>query len=462
MTSSPSPPLPSSKILVDLPYNASTNKYDKFFPHPYLLLKIKQDNDELFDLNLSCRGLPKPKIKKMLLSFIKRLEDEFSGREIIVSCGHFPADADKNEYFDFFIKKAEHIPLSIMGIYSSVNSQAVAAVMSPKHKIIPTDFRCDDITLTQEMISAYPKVGKKLRASMKASYGCPWNCQMCPVPLIYKQKYLFYDIDKTVEKIKAYHKMGVRFITFTDDNLATSVKFIELLKKLKKEKENKNLKGMTYLCQEGFEVRAFHNEEFCQLLKESNFVDIKMAIENIKPEFLKKIGKYFQDFETIDKAVQNIKKYDIPCGVYLLIGYDANESDIIENIRYLIKNNFDVRVNILRPYENNVLGKVALNFTDEQLRRYKALAYSAVWYNSFFGVDLFDNFAVSKALVNNYSITISDDKKEITLVGTVNFGITTSRFLSGLTYIYQKKYNKEYTPKIFEKEKKLVLTEKEN
>ena len=63
-------------------------------------------------------------------------------------------------------------------------------------------------------------------------------------------------------------------------------------------------------------------------MKELRFVDIKIGMENIKEDFLKKIDKYYDDFSQVETAMVNIRKSKIDATVYLLMGLDETAEDV--------------------------------------------------------------------------------------------------------------------------------------
>lgn len=415
-----------SRILIDLPYLASTNKYPKFFPYPLLLLRIKQQEDELLDYNLRCRGMPDRKIREKLDELIVSVSND--NRDVVVGCGHYPADADKFTYFDYFLSRVGR-SVAITGVYPAVMPDRMVRLHS-KHSVLPTAWDIGDVDIPISMLHRYPKVGKHLRATVRATHGCPRKCGMCPVWLIYRKQFEFWPIDKTVDRIKRYYDQGVRYITFIDDNLSVSPKFDRLLEALLAA----DLRGMSYLCQEGFEVTSFHRERMCELLQQVRFVDMKMAVENVNTDVLKQIDKYYTDFEVVEKSLANIEKYGLKVGIFFLLGLEHSDEGVLKNIRFIADRSLDVRVNIARPYEGNVI--VGKGIDPQRFKTYSSLAYAASWYARELGINIMKPDAIAQLIDKGYLVQINDAAGTALISGRVDFWQMTSRFIRGLKWIF--------------------------
>ena len=201
------------------------------------------------------------------------------------------------------------------------------------------------------------------------------------------------------------------------------------------------MKGLKFHSQEGFEVTAFSNEDFCKILVDTNWVSVKLGVENIKEDFLKKIRKYYFDFTMIDTAIKNIKKYNIK-GVrfFFLIGLDETEEDVLDNLRYFSKHHVQLRTNILRKYKNTELYDMEYTqkMTSKTMNRLKAMSYAISWLSSY-KIDMFDSGAFDK-FISEYGYTVTDENDKLIVVGRTKFGFQTNRFKLALKYMYENKY----------------------
>ncbi len=445
-----------SKLLIELPHTASTDKYDKYFPIPLHLLKMKSDGDELIDLNLLCYNKKNEEKYKIIDNLLERINTkQLNVENVIVCAGSYIPDADKRVFYEYFLDKI-NVPITLTGPYADIFKKDILVKYRFKEfTLIPTDYDFDGFVLPLEIINEYPKVGNKLTVKMRIAQGCPRKCSMCPCPLIYNGHYKFYNIQKSLETIQYYYDNGVRFFNLIDDNLSCTPKFITFLKELKK----LNLKGSQFMCQEGFEVLSFHNEEFCQLIIDNNFVDIKLGIENVNEDFLEKINKYYNKFADIQKALDNIRKYNLDVKMYLLLGLDETREDVIENLKFISSSGFAVRCNIIRPYEGSELYKKGFErkLSDKELNSLKSFAHSISWLNETYKINFYAEDAL-KQFKERTKIGIKKDDDKIIITGKLYFGFKTSKFISVLSHLLEEHF--KITLKVLKKEKDEIIFQK--
>jgi len=423
----------------------STHKFAKMLPYPFRLLNLMKPGDELRNLVLESfkknRGFKK-KLIDTLLDHIHNNYEKYN--EIVVNMGDYAPDGYYDKWAIYFLTKVQ-VPIKICGSYIEVFQSKITDLLKSLKKessisfIFPSlDFH--QISVPEKMIESYPKVNNKKRVSMVLSQGCPRRCKMCPVGVIYKRKYKYHDILQSIEKIKYYYNLGVRYISFIDDNISANLDsfiiFLRMLKKL-------NLKGLKFLCQEGFEVLAFLNEEFCQLIKETHWEEPRIGIENISQDFLETIGKYYTEPEIRWKVMENIEKYDIKACIFLLFAPFQSEKEIIGNIRFFSDFNVKVRVNILRNYEGTEIRRNLKTLTSiKRLKELKSMAYAASWWKQTFNVNIFRKGALKQYLkMNPHEIKITGGRMRI-IGGKQDFWRNTYRWTKGLAKILEEDYGR--------------------
>ena len=430
------------KLLIQMYYEASTNNFPISFPYPMHLLNIKEEDDTLIDTILLCKDKVKADTLKYIDDIINLINSgKHSYDQIIVNMGEYPADADRYEYFEYFLDKIRN-PISIIGTYPTVNFKRVGRfnnfINGQNITILETDFDITKVIIPNELIEKYPVIGTKKRAVMKVTVGCPQRCKMCPVPAIYDGKYRYDSVENIITKIKHYYNNGVRFITFTDDNISASDKrFVKVMEAIKEA----NLKGMKFHAQEGFEVTAFSNEDFCRLLVETGWEQVKLGVENIKPDFLKKIGKYYVDPSAIDTALANISKYGIKdARFFYLMGLDETEEDVMDNLRYFSKHMVQLRTNVLRKYFGTELYDMTwdLKLDEKTISKLKALSYAISWMSlrkfDIFEENAYDNFC------KKFNYVESKEGDTTIITGRMKYGFQSDRLKNGLKFMYEQKY----------------------
>jgi len=414
--------------LIQLPNNASTSKYPKTFPQPLNLMAYYKTGDLFIDLALKSFKMKKADVFKVIDEFFENLYEPTD--HFMINAGDYPPDAAYHEYYDYFFNKMT-VPYNAIGTYSKINRVKLEARYKnfhyyeadvfPNHETAMMHARYDVIDY-----DAYPKVDGKIKASIRASWGCPRKCIMCPVPGYFDNKYTYFDPIDIVTTVKyLFEERGVRYFTFIDDNLSHHPDFVKLLLELRKLK----LKGVKYHCQEGFDLGTFDIKR-ARLIKKLNFEDVKIAFESTIPRTTKLINKSSINPDSIQRVLEVIKKVDLKVKAFMLLGLDETKDEVIQNLTFFAKNNMTLRVNIVRDYGNfdpNQLNRMS----DKDLRELKALAYASSFFTDQFGYNIFsrDVKAFIKATGFDYDWLG-------TIVGKTNYGFQTSRFEKGIKYIF--------------------------
>lgn len=198
----------------------------------------------------------------------------------------------------------------------------------------------------------YPKPQGRRRAVIRLSLGCPNKCIYCPVPVIYKGKYHRFDLDFAVRLITELVKdYGVQEISIIDDNLFADMR---LGKELLAWLAGVRL-GVKFCAQEGIEVNQAVDEEFCRLLKLAGFYDIRVGVETLDPDALRRVKKGYDDPVMAHVAINNLKVAGFKPLVFLVNGISRNPRQNRDDIEYFAGQGCDVRNHQLHVYENTEL-----------------------------------------------------------------------------------------------------------
>ncbi len=444
------------KTYINMPVEASTHKYPAMFPYPLLILNAKEQEDVVIDLVKDTFKQNAAYKKQRIDQLITTLTPKQS---YVVNCGEYAPDGFYYKWVEYFLKQIS-FPVKIMGPYATCFANHIRKIIKQtgiNHEILETDYNTYNTIIPDSMLESYPKVNNKIKANMRVSLGCPRFCSMCPTGMIYQHKYTFFPIEESVAKIQYYHSHNVRVINFIDDNISVNVpKFVEFLHKLKE------IPDMQYYCQEGFEVLAFQNTEFCTLLKELKFKDIKLGVENINNDFLDKINKTHLRFNDIVLAVKNIKLYKLNVKFFFLLSQFQDKKDIMENIKFFADLNVDLRVNIIRKYEGMPLPDYQEEITLAELRSLKSLAYAVAFMSIVQKFNIFQNNAWDKYCEEKKYI-LQPEGKELdgaTVLSLLNgkqyFGFKTIKWLDALKYMLQQKYKTDYVKVNYNSQEKKV------
>lgn len=198
----------------------------------------------------------------------------------------------------------------------------------------------------------YPAPQGRRRAVIRLSLGCPNTCIYCPVPVIHKGKYHRFRLDfaqRLITDLVTTYK--VKVITLMDDNLFADM---ELGKQLLKWIAWRGL-DVKFCALEGIEVTQADDPEFCQLLKRAGFYDIRVGVETLDPEALRRVKKSYSDPSMAKRALANLQLAGFRPLVFLVDGISQNPKQNGEDIAYFAGRGCDIRNHQLHLYENTPL-----------------------------------------------------------------------------------------------------------
>lgn len=182
------------------------------------------------------------------------------------------------------------------------------------------------------------------------SLGCVYNCSYCLTPKLYG-KWVYRDHERTLNMIRKYvHIFNVKDVVFFDDAALIDKEnhFKPLLRKLIRA----NL-GVRYHLPNGIHARLI-DEELAWLLKQANFVTIKLGYETSGP-LQNKTGGKVQD-EDILRAAQMLRSVGFTSSeiqAYIMVNMPGQtEQDVMNAIETCRKAGISISLNEYTPIPN--------------------------------------------------------------------------------------------------------------
>lgn len=186
---------------------------------------------------------------------------------------------------------------------------------------------------------------------VQATRGCPFPCTFCSIQSYFERTYRKRPVDKVVRDVRAAKKSGTHFIAFIDDNIGVDWKYFEQL--------------MTALIPEKIiwmsqcSIHIADKPDMLALAYKSGCRLLSFGIESTNPESLSLIEKEFNKPAYYEKVLRAIRKAGIDVSTEMIIGMDADKSDVFQNTYdFIIQNRISVpRVHILTPVPGTPLYK---------------------------------------------------------------------------------------------------------
>jgi radical SAM superfamily enzyme YgiQ (UPF0313 family) len=219
---------------------------------------------------------------------------------------------------------------------------------------IPRDLIADLDELPFPKLELYSKANYKCPppisranpvAPIEFSRGCVFNCSFCNKNIAGRQ-FRIKSVVRILKEIERIKELGYKEIHVIDDQFSTNIKKAkEVLKSI----IDNNLK-MPINLRTGVRVDRI-DEEFLKLAREAGVYQVGIGFESGDEESLERITKGIKLEQSI-RAVEMIKKYNIECVGFFMIGLPGETIEKIrKTIDFAIKLDLDyAKATILVPF----------------------------------------------------------------------------------------------------------------
>jgi len=164
--------------------------------------------------------------------------------------------------------------------------------------------------------------------AVQTSRGCPFDCEFCDVGLLFGKRYRTKPIDKVLQEISNLEKLGIRTISFCDDNFVGNPHYAkELLQELIS--LNKSFRRPLGFGSE-MSINLAKDEKMLELMADANFREIFIGIESPNKESLKEINKLQNFRSNLIEDIRKIQSYGVPIRGSLIVGFDQDGKDIFD------------------------------------------------------------------------------------------------------------------------------------
>lgn len=192
------------------------------------------------------------------------------------------------------------------------------------------------------------------------SKGCPFNCSYCAIKTIEKN-FRFKEREIIEKEFSSLKQMKIKNVAFYDDSLL--FKFDEGLNNFL---NNINISDFIFHTPNGLNVK-FLTKRVALRLKETNFKNLFLSLENIDEDFLKRSGNKLQkeDFlNGLDNLLSaGFKKENIT--TYLLFGHpEIDDEATKDSVVFLKKLGLKPHLSEFSPVPKSVDSEKCAKFTD--------------------------------------------------------------------------------------------------
>lgn len=161
---------------------------------------------------------------------------------------------------------------------------------------------------------------------VQTTRGCPFDCEFCDVIHLFGRQPRHKSVSTVLAEVEALQALGMRRITFCDDNFIGEPKYTKEL-----------LRGLMRLnhsferplsCGAQVTLNVARDDELLELLADCNFGPMTIGVESPREASLREANKP-QNYRTdILADIRKIHSYGIAIAPTMIVGFDADDKDI--------------------------------------------------------------------------------------------------------------------------------------
>lgn len=165
--------------------------------------------------------------------------------------------------------------------------------------------------------------------TVQTTRGCPNDCEFCDVIYLNGRRQRHKPIDLVLEEVKALQRLGVRNISFNDDNFTVNHRWAKEILRALIPVNNAFSEPLRFMSQLSIDIAR--DDELLGLLADANFYQVLIGIETPNKESLKETGKYGNLKGDLIEEVHKVLSYGIVVRGAMIVGFDHDDTDIFDS-----------------------------------------------------------------------------------------------------------------------------------
>ena len=187
-----------------------------------------------------------------------------------------------------------------------------------------------DITLSPipKWNSIASDVKQYAMGTVQTTRGCPNDCEFCDVIYLNGRRQRHKPIDQILEEARSLQRLGVKSISFNDDNFTINHKWSKEVLHALTPVNNAFPKPLRFMTQLSIDVAR--DKELLELLADANFYQVLIGIETPNKKSLKESGKLGNLKGDLITNVHKVLSYGIVVRGAMIVGFDNDDIDIFD------------------------------------------------------------------------------------------------------------------------------------
>jgi radical SAM superfamily enzyme YgiQ (UPF0313 family) len=165
------------------------------------------------------------------------------------------------------------------------------------------------------------------RGTIDCSRGCPFNCGFCTIINVQGRKMRTRSVGMLAHTIREnYHRHGIDFYFFTDDNFARNSSWQEIFQMLIHLRREAGIR-LQFSCQ--VDTQSYKIPNFVDLASQAGCTQVFIGMESINPENLKAAGKAQNHVQDYQEMVSTWHAAKIATHIAYIIGFPFDTPETV-------------------------------------------------------------------------------------------------------------------------------------
>lgn len=171
-------------------------------------------------------------------------------------------------------------------------------------------------------------VNRYAMGSVQTTRGCPNDCEFCDVVYLNGRRQRHKTMQQVLDEVRALQRIGVKSISFNDDNLTIDHRWAKELLQQLIALNNSFPEPLRYMTQLSIDVSG--DEELLGLLADANFYQVLIGIESPNKDSLKEAGKFGNLKGDLVQQLHKVLSYGIVVRGAMIVGFDHDDETIFD------------------------------------------------------------------------------------------------------------------------------------
>ncbi|MBI1353687.1 MAG: radical SAM protein [Acidobacteria bacterium] len=214
-----------------------------------------------------------------------------------------------------------------------------------------------DLTLTPapDWTTVAPYIDRYAMGGVQTTRGCPFDCEFCDVIHLFGRKPRHKPIETVIEEVLALKKLGIKMIFMCDDDFIGHKKYAKDLLRELGSVNNSLDEPVAFTTQ--LTIDLAQDEELMELMADANFGQVLVGIESPREASLRETNKLQNLRGDMVDDIRKIQSYGIAVRASLVVGFDSDDSAVIDEHIDLLKraNVVSTNINTMKAYPGTPL-----------------------------------------------------------------------------------------------------------